>query len=185
MAGLALALALLAMVLLAPARAPARSTIARRGACPTAAKHVKRAVRGGHCTKRSTRHGKPAAHRPVKHAHPISKGTHRSSPSAARQIPALCEDASPPVRSGSEFSCQDGSEPSCEDGSEPVAGSGSGSGVPVCTAEVESSPQTPGEECGPEGTAECQSAEWACEGSPNGGEAALACEPAGGGEAGS
>jgi hypothetical protein len=179
MAGLALALALLAVVLMSPAGAPARGTIARRGACPAATKHAKRAVKGSHCTKRSTRHGKPAAHQPAKHAHPVSKSTSKSSSSPVAQTPALCEDASAPVHSGGEFSCRDGSEPSCEYGSEPV--SAAGSGTPLCTVEAPS--QTPGEECGPEGTAECQGAEWTCEGSLDAAEGALACERTGGGEA--
>jgi hypothetical protein len=181
MAGLALALALLALVLLSPTRAPARGTIARRGTCPAATKHVKHAVKASHCTKRATRHRKPAAHQPSKHSHPVSKGTHKSPSTPAGQTPALCEDASAPVRSGSEFSCQDGSEPSCEDGTEPLAAAGSA--IPLCPVEDESPSQAPGEECSLEASAECQSAEWACEGSSDAGEAALPCERAGTGEA--
>jgi hypothetical protein len=180
MAVLALGLALLAMVFIAPAGAPARGTIARRGACPPAEKHARHAVRGSHCVKRASRHARPVSHQPQKHSHPVKKRTHRTSPVAV-QAPALCEDESAPVRSGGEFSCQDGSEPSCEDASEPTALSPGG--VPLCPAVEEQAPPAAGEPCETEGTAECRPVEWSCEGSV--GEAAVPCERSGGGEAAS
>ena len=181
MAVLALGLALLAMVIIAPAGASARGTIARRGACPSAEKHARHAIRASHCVKRATRHAKAISHQPQKHSHPVGKA-HHTTPVAV-QTPALCEDASAPVRSGGEFSCQDGSEPGCEDGSEPTAlfpGA-----IPLCPAVEEQTPPAAGEPCQTEATTECRPVEWSCEGSASAGEAPVACERSGGGEAAS
>lgn len=181
MAGLVLALTVAAMVLVAPAGAPARGAIARRGACPAATKHAKHTLKAGHCTtRRSNRHAKPVSRQPAKHPRAVKKGTHRA-PSVAAQTPALCEDASAPVRSGGEFGCQDGSEPSCEDGSEPTAAAGSG--APVCLLASAPGGESPAEGCNLEAGVECQPGEWTCEESFGANEAPAACERTGEGEA--
>ncbi len=181
MAGLALSLALLAMSIMAPAGAPAQGANPRPGACPSAGKHIRRGVRAtGHCVKRSKRHHKAVSHRPRKHARPGKKGAGRR-PSVPARVPALCEDASAPLRSEGEFSCEDGSEPSCEDGSEPTADPSGG--VPLCPAVGDPASPLPDEPCEAEATGECHSVEWSCEASFDASEASVACEEGGGEEA--
>lgn len=176
-AGLALALAILAMASIAGG-ASASGTIARRGSCPAGEKHARHAVRASHCVKRTVRRARPVSRQ---HSRPVRKGAHH--PTAAVPTPALCEDASAPVRAGGEFACQDGSEPGCEDGSEPTASSAGG--VPLCPAAQGPPPGPPAEPCEAEGAAECQLPEWSCEGSIGSNEAPAPCERSGGGEAAS
>jgi len=179
LSGVALTLALLAIALLAPARAPARGTIAHRGSCLSAAKHAKHAARAGHCTKHASHRGKPVTHQPAQHSHPVKKGTHQSPMPAP--TPPLCEDASSAVRTSTGFVCRDGSEPGCDEGSEPVTAT---DGVIEGCKSTESSTEMPAEACTTEGGG-CQAGEWSCEASLDANEAPMACEPTGGGEASS
>jgi hypothetical protein len=115
---------------------------------------------------------------PAQHGHPVRKGSHKGV-SAPVQTPAVCEDGSAPVRGLEGSTCRDGSEPACEDGSEPVTAAAGG--IPVCRAATESPGEAPAE-CG-EGPGECPAGEFSCEGTTDSGEAPLACEASGGGEA--
>lgn len=174
MAGLALGLALLALILLGPAGSPARATTVHRSACPAQMKHGKHPARATRCSRRVSSHAK---RRSQKHRQVKKRLTHTTLP-ATPATPALCEDGSMPVAGAGEFTCGDGSEPGCEDGSEPTQ-SAIGT-APLCPAEEDPSVEAPDGQCEPED--ECQTVEWNCEESAKAGEAAAACERAGGGE---
>jgi len=169
LSALALALALLALPLLSPARAPARPAGARHASCVAASRHARRGARPRGCVQRSGRNRHGAERRPARQPHPSGGGAHRSSDTAPT-TPALCEDSSAPVLSEGRITCQDGSEPSCEDGSEPLTPAGGG--APVCAAEEESS-GSGGEACPSEG--DCEPVEAGCEAPPDASEASPAC----------
>jgi hypothetical protein len=173
--GLALALALLGIGLLSPARAPARAATVRRGVCTRTAKHAKHSAKTSRC-KRAARHAKPVAKKRAKQSHPAGGAAHEGT-GAPSQTPALCEDSSAPVRTSSgAYACRDGSEPACEAGGEPTTGPG---GAPVC-ATVAEAPSETGESCTTAG--ECESAEVSCESGSATAEVAALCESSDDGE---
>jgi hypothetical protein len=109
---------------------------AAQGSPPSCASRAARTGVHAHgCTARkhrSSTKGKPRRTH-AKHAKQQSP-RHTSAartPAAPAQQPAVCEDASTPVReSEGSYACADGSEPICGDGAQPVPAS-KGSG-PVC-----------------------------------------------------
>src|SRR5487761_2408013 len=176
LSGLLGALALLCLAaLLSPARAPARRAIPRHGACTVSAKHLKHLARPSRCNRHTPHRSKPTAQRPVRQTRPTPGAAGRTSAGPA-QTPALCEDASAPVRTSGGYLCTDGSEPACEASSEPATGP---NGAPVCTS---AGVTPPASEVCTTGAGECQTLESSCESVGGAAQGQGACEPSGGGE---
>lgn len=144
---LALSLGILAAALLGPSQTLAQT---RRSSC-AGITHA-RAVHGTHVCPQPSNTKKPKAHtrhtaKPHGHHTAAGKVTKGKRGAAAATAPALCEDASTPVRTADgSFSCDDGSEPACEDGATPTRSANGRSLVCALADEGESG----------SGTAECE-----------------------------
>jgi hypothetical protein len=153
----ALLLTVLAVALLPAPGAGATSDHVQGSPCTRTSAHHSHGTIAGRCVKHATHRSR----RSHTHKHsPAKKPAHKPSASkSAGQVPASCEDGSPPVRASGSFSCRDGSEPACQDGSEP-ARSSSGAAL-LCSAPAGNAE---GEEaCEQEAEGECPGGTWACE----------------------
>jgi hypothetical protein len=120
-----------------------RTAHARKASCTSASARVKRPA--GECPP-SKHKGKGKAHHASRghHARRSGKHTGAATPASPSHVPAVCEDASAPVRGADgSFSCEDGSEPACRDGSDPAPSSKGAAPLCPVPAKVESGCEDP------------------------------------------
>jgi hypothetical protein len=165
----AAALATLALLVAAPAGAPARvasphGSAATTRRCSTAKKSAARRSRrpAKHACAKHHSHKSHATHKPKKPA--------KTGSAAVELVPAGCEDGTLPSHSGGgAYSCEDGSAPSCEEGTLVHAAATT---APMCAVKPVSGEHF---ECSLEGARGCSTVEFACE-DPTEGEASTECE---------
>jgi hypothetical protein len=138
----AFAVATLVVALVLPAgalaRAPKPSSAAHKASCVSGSARAKRRARA--CA--GSKHKGKSHHASKRHhAKRSVKQTGSTAPAGASQVPARCEDGSPPLRvKDGSFSCFDGSEPGCEGNSIPKRSS-SGAAL-LCPAPSKESPES-------------------------------------------
>lgn len=175
-------LAVLGLLMLLPAAAPARVARAHGTACSStgrpSGRRARHAASKRRCAKRKAGKGGSGTHRQS-----TKKPSHKPAAPAVAPTPAGCEDGTLPDRTASgSFSCQDGSEPACEDGSTPTRAARSG--TPMCPVEKEPGAQAEQLECAQEASGECPTVEWVCGDQQESSGSTQSCEPGSAGEPG-